>query len=184
MGATLTVRDLLPHSGSMIASAAPGPAPLEPLLFGAELHPHRSLSPAGFRVLMVACAVAFLGLGAVFFVAGAWPVIGFCGLELVLIYVFFKLNFRDLRRCETLRLTDGELEVRRVAPDGTIDRVVFQSHWLRVRLEERVGRSNRLLLASHGREISVGEFLSPDERADLARALNAALARRRHSAGA
>lgn len=155
----------------------------EPVMFNAVLHPHRSLSPAGFRVLMLACAVAFLGIGAAFFIIGAWPVIGFCGIELALIYVFFKLNFRDLRRYETIRLTEDELEVRRVAPDGKVERTVFQPYWMRVTLEERIGHPTRLLLSSHGREIAIGSFLSPAEREDLARTLNDALARHRRPGG-
>lgn len=150
-----------------------------PVLFHALLRPHRSLSPGGFAVLMAAVIVAFAGIGLGFFLAGAWPVIGFCGLEVLLIWWCFKLNFRSLRRHETILLTDGELELRRIAPDGTVERIALQTYWLRVRLDESPGRSSRLVLASHGREISVGAFLAPDERVELARALEQALARQR-----
>lgn len=161
------------------ASAAPGS-----VLFDARLCPHQSLSSAGFRLLMTVLAAAFLAIGAVFFFAGAWPVIGFCGLELALVYLFFRLNFRDLRRYETIRLTDTELEVRRVAPDGSAERVSFQPYWLKVALENAPGRSSRLVLSSHGRELDVGSFLTPEEREDLARALTDALKRRRRAPGA
>ncbi len=154
------------------------------VLFDARLHPHKSLSQAGFRVLMAVLAAAFLGVGAVFFLAGAWPVIGLCGLELVLVYLFFRLNFRDLRRYETIRLTDTELEVRRVAPDGSAERISFQPYWLKVTIETAPGRSSRLVLSSHGRTLDVGSFLAPEEREDLARAINNALWRQRRAPGA
>lgn len=163
----------------MDASAASGR-----VLFDARLSPHRSLSPAGFCALMAAIAAAFLGVGVVFFVAGAWPVIGFCGLELALVYLFFQLNFRDLRRYETIRLTDTALEVRRVAPDGSAELVSLQSYWLKVTVENSPGRSSRLVLSSHGRALDVGAFLAPEEREDLARALGDALGRQRRAPGA
>ena len=155
-----------------------------PVLFHALLRPHRSLSPGGFAVLMAAVIVAFLGIGVGFFLVGAWPVIGFCGLEVLLIWWCFKLNFRSLQRHETILLTDNELELKRVAPDGKVERVAFQTYWLRVRIDEAPGRSSRLVLSSHGREESIGAFLAPDERVDLARALEQALARQRGPAGA
>lgn len=171
---------MLPHIAGMSAPAVPP----EPVLFDATLHPHRSLSPAGFRVLMAVLAGTFLAIGAIFYLAGAWPVVGFCGLELALVYMCFRLNFRDLRRYETIRLTERELELCRVAPDGSAERLAFQPYWLRVRLEDRIGRSSRLVLSSHGREAAVGSFLSPEEREQLARALNEALARQRLAPGA
>jgi uncharacterized membrane protein len=154
------------------------------VLFDARLTPHRSLPQAGFRVLMAALAAAFLGLGAVFFAAGAWPVIGFCGLELVLVYLFFRINFRDLKRYETIRLTENALEIARVAPDGGAERITFQPYWLAVTVEDAPGRSSRLVLASHGVSADIGAFLAPEEREDLARALGEALQRLRRAPGA
>jgi uncharacterized membrane protein len=154
------------------------PAP-RAVLFHALLRPHRSLSPAGFRVLMAAVVAGFSAIGIAFFLVGAWPVIGFCGFEVLLIWWCFKLNFRSLERHETILLTENELELRRVGPDGTVERIAFQPYWLRVRLDESQGRSSRLVLSSHGRETSVGAFLAPDERVELAHALEQALARQR-----
>lgn len=167
-----------------VIAASSGPEIDQPVLFGATLHPHRSLSPAGFRVLMAVLTISFLGIGLVFYLAGAWPVVGFCGLELALVYLFFKVNFRDLRRYETIRLTESELEICRVAPDGRAERVAFQPYWLRVSLEDRAGRSSRLVLSSHGQDEAVGSFLAPEEREQLARALSDALARQRPAPGA
>jgi len=179
----LTVGARATHSAAMTVSTTA--ATSEPVLFDALLRPHRSLSPAGFRVLMAASAVAFLGVGGVFLVAGAWPVVGFCGLELALVYLFFRLNFRDLRRCETIRLTKHELEIRRIAPDGAVaERISLQAYWVRVSIRNAPGRANRLVLSSHGRELAVGAFLAPEEREDLAQALIDALARQRRAPGA
>jgi len=156
-------------------------APIEghPALFGAVLQPHRSLSPRGFRVLMSAVCVTFLVVGLGFLLVGAWPVIGFCSLEVALIYALFRLNFRSLSRYETIRLTDTELELCRIAPDGATERITFQPYWLKVAIEEAPGRASRLVLSSHGRSVAVGGFLAPDERVALAEALTDALQRQR-----
>ena len=40
--------------------------------------------------------------GAMFFVVGAWPVVGFLGLDLLLIYLAFRASYRSGRAYETL----------------------------------------------------------------------------------
>ena len=101
------------------ANAAPqDPSRESPPHFTAVLTPHRSLGPKGFMVLMAAvCAVSF-GTGFLFYLLGAWPVIGFMGLDVLLIYIAFKLNFHALRLYETVDLTADALTVTRVAPSG------------------------------------------------------------------
>ena len=97
--------------------------PQEPSRFSAVLTPHRSLGPKGFMVLMGAvCAVSF-GTGLFFYLLGAWPVVGFMGLDVALIYVAFRLNFRALRLYETVDLTPDALTVTRVAPSGEALRI-------------------------------------------------------------
>ena len=53
----------------------------------------------------------------------------------------------------------------------------FQPFWLRVILEEGRGASNRLVIASHGRSLTIGEFMTPDARAELAETIRDALKR-------
>lgn len=157
----------------------PVPTPGAPVLFHARLQPHCSLGPSGFRVLMTVVILAFSGIGAAFYALGAWPVLGFCGLEVLLIWWCFKLNFRHLERYETVLLTEDALEIRRVDHKGRSERIVLQPYWLNVRLEEEPSGANKLLLRSHGREVAIGGFLTPDERIDLKHALDAALRRQR-----
>jgi uncharacterized membrane protein len=144
--------------------------------FTAVLSPHRSLGPKGFMVLMAAvCAISF-ATGLLFYLIGAWPVIGFMGLDVALIYVAFKLNFRALRRYEIVALTEDALTVTQVAPSGKSQSWSFNPYWVRLSLEPRLGRSSELSLASHGRRLVVASFLTDPEREDFASALGAALA--------
>lgn len=154
--------------------AEPSTSP-NPARFSAVLTPHRSLSPKGFIVLMTAICVVSFGTGLLFFMLGAWPVIGFMGLDVALIYIAFKLNFRALRRYETVDLTDDALTVTQVEPSGRSKAWTFNPYWVRLRLEPRIGRSTELSLASHGQRLVFASFLTDSEREDFANALSAAL---------
>jgi uncharacterized membrane protein len=143
--------------------------------FSAVLTPHRSLSPKGFVVLMTAICIVSFGTGALFFMLGAWPVIGFMGLDVALIYLAFKLNFRALRHYETVDLTDDALTVTRVEPSGRSQAWTFNPYWVRLRLQPRVGRSTELSIASHGKRVVLASFLTDSEREEFAHALSSAL---------
>lgn len=153
------------------------PADGEPVLLDLVLMPHRSLGPRGFALLMAAIAGISFCAGLAFFLMGAWPIVGFFGLDVALIYWAFKASYRAGRMHEIIRLTPHELTVERVTPSGRSRRWSFQPYWLRVDLEERIGRASRLTLRSHGREFEVGDFLSTEERGEVATALRLALAR-------
>jgi uncharacterized membrane protein len=147
----------------------------DPSTFRAVLMPHRSLSPTGFMVLMTAVCIVSFGTGTLFYLLGAWPVIGFMGLDVALIYIAFKLNFRALRLYETVDLTSDMLTVTRVAPSGKAQSWSFNPYWVRLSLQERVGRSSELSVASHGNRLVFASFLTDTEREDFASALSSAL---------
>lgn len=146
-----------------------------PLLLDACLRPNRSLSPRGFIILMsIVCAISFVG-GLVFFIAGAWPVVGFLGFDVLLIYLAFRINYRDGRIYETLCMTRQELQVTKVNYHGRARRWSFQPAWLQVHIDKPVQHDSALTLRSHGRSLIVGSFLTPEERAEVANALSDAL---------
>src|SRR6476620_12522963 len=143
--------------------------------FAALLTPHRSLGPKGFAVLMSAVCLVSFGTGLLFYLIGAWPVIGFMGLDVLLIYVAFKLNYREGRLYETVDLKEDTLTVTRVQPSGKEQSWRFNSYWVQLKLEPRVGRSSELSIVSHGTRLSFASFLSDHEREDFAEALAHAL---------
>jgi uncharacterized membrane protein len=143
------------------------------------LRPHRSLSPTGFWIIMsILAAWSFAG-GIVFLLVGAWPVIGFVGIDVALVWWAFKASYGDQRAHERLRLVDGTLIVDRVDKRGAVESTSFPAYWLRVGLEAPAGRQKQVVLTSHGRRQVIGAFLSPDERADLVRYLEECLTRAR-----
>jgi uncharacterized membrane protein len=143
--------------------------------FRALLTPHRSLSPTGFVILMSAVCLVSFGTGLLFYLLGAWPVIGFMGLDVALIYVAFRLNYRAGRLYELVDLKEDALTVTRVQPSGKEQSWRFNPYWVRLKLEPRVGRSSELSIVSHGTRLSFASFLSDHEREDFAEALLAAL---------
>jgi uncharacterized membrane protein len=156
---------------------SPDVALSKPVFFERVLWPHRSLPPRGFRLLMLGLGVLSLLVGIIFVAAGAWPVCGFFGLDIALLYLAFRLSYRSARQRETLRLADDRFTVERVDIYGARRLWLFQPFWLRVVLEERRDESNRLLLASHGKSIVIGDFLAPPVRRDLAATLRDVLSR-------
>lgn len=147
------------------------------LLFDAILRPHRSLSAFGFLILMlVICTVSFIA-GIVFLVQGAWPVMGFFGLEVALVYGAFKLNYRAGRLIETVQLGCDELLVRRIDAKGRVFSWTFPPNWLRVRMDDPPEHESQLVLSTHGRSVVIGAFLTPEERLEVAKALRGALSR-------
>lgn len=153
-----------------------GPPPDDASLFRAILHPHRSLEPRGFLILMVAVGSVSFVAGLAFLLMGAWPVMGFFGLDVLLIYIAFKLNYRAARAFELVELTPHALTLKRVSASGRTRSFEFNPYWVRVLLTERPDGGNHLKLASHGRELEFGRLLNDDERRDFSVALKQALA--------
>lgn len=156
--------------------------PAEPPLFEALITPHRSLEPRGFLLVMVALACCSFAAGLGFFLLGAWPVVGFLGLDVALVWLAFRVNYRHARQYERLLLTRDALTVERLGFYG--DRRVwsFQPAWLRVELERPPEPDSALYLTSHGRRFAVAAFLSAEEKVELADALEAGLGRARRAA--
>jgi uncharacterized membrane protein len=153
-----------------------------PALLDLVLRPHRSLSPAGFWAIMAGVAGFSFVAGIVFWSMGAWPVAGFLGADVVLVYIAFKASYAGGRAYEHVRLSPESLTVERMSAAGRHEAFTLQPHWLRVELSKDPSRPDSLRLSSHGRSLAIGAFLSPDERAELAQVLDAALGRLRQPA--
>jgi uncharacterized membrane protein len=153
----------------------------DPVLFDATLRPHRSLGRRGFLLVMAAVAGGGFLIGTGFFLAGAWPVAGFCGLEILLVYIAFKMNFREGRRAEHLRLTPDGLDVTHIAPNGKQGTLRFEPTGLSVQMDDPPRHDSRLTLRSRGKQLEIGAFLQPFEKLEVAEALRAALIRYRET---
>lgn len=149
-------------------------------LLDIRLSPHRSLGPGGFRNFMMVAFVLGALVSLPFYLMGAWPVVGFMGLDVLALYVAFRVNFRSARAYEELRLTPLELLFARVSARGARREWRFNPSWVRFeRVEHEEFGTQRLALVSRGRSLEVGAFLGPDQKAELAAKFSRALAQAR-----
>lgn len=142
-----------------------------------ELRPYRSLSAQAFKLMLIVVIAINAAIGAVFMAHGAAPVAGFCGLDVLALWIAFRTNYRAARAVERVRLTPMAMHVERRNPGGLVKHWVLNPIWASVR-EESVGVS----VWSGGQALTIGAFLAPDQRAELARTLGAALYRAKRGA--
>jgi uncharacterized membrane protein len=158
----------------MILPPSPG---LDRPLFVAEIRPHRSLGPQGFRVLMILFCAASMIVSLPFVFLGFWPVIGFLSLDFLGLYLAFRLSYRQALAFEILELTPVRLLLRKVDPRGSSREWRFNPLWTRLNREiDQDFGMQRLSLTSRGEEIVIAGDLSPGERETFAEALGQALA--------
>lgn len=148
----------------------------EPPLISAIITPHRSLGRTGFLVMMGTVTVVSFVAGIAFTIMGAWPVFGFFGLDVLLIWWAFRANYLAARAYEEVTVTSSELRLRKVSRRGEVREWTLNPVWTRIDREqhEEFGLQ-RLFLVSRGRRLDVAGFLAPDERANFADALAAAI---------
>lgn len=166
--------------GRRLSAEAPAPAPDDSgVVFDAILFPNRSLPNAGFVVLMSVVIGANLTIGLYYYLIGAWPILGFCGLDVFAVWLAFKLSYRQGRMHERVRVTADALWVSRVLPSGHETRWRLQPYWTRIAIDDPVVHESQIRLISQGKVLVVGSFLSPKERGELGAALKDALMRAR-----
>ncbi len=175
------MNDQQPHPGSEAVSPAgtdQAAAATHPV-FEAILYPRRSLSPRGFAIVVAATGVIGFVYGMAFLAMGAWPIFGFCGTEWLLFIYLFRKHMKGDRRSERLRLYPDRLTVEKISPKGDLQRYRFQPYWLQVILDRPDESDSSLYLRSHGKQLEIGAFLSPQERRDVACELRSVLTRLR-----
>ncbi|HUC51306.1 MAG TPA: DUF2244 domain-containing protein [Xanthobacteraceae bacterium] len=145
-------------------------------IFSAVLTPHRSLGPTGFLIFMLCIAGISFITGVFFVMLGAWPVFGFFGLDVLLIYWAFRANYRTARAYEEVTVTSTELTLRQVSHRGRVREWTLNPLWVKLdRIVHEEFGVERLFLVSHGRRLPIAGFLGPAEKASFAHALTKAL---------
>jgi uncharacterized membrane protein len=144
-------------------------------IFRAILHPNRSLSQTGFLLVLGFIGFISFASGIAFTMMGAWPVLGFYGLDVLAIYIAFKINYRSGKAYELVELSHDLLKITQVQPSGQSRSFDFNPYWVKVLLNEWPDGSANLKLALHGDEFEFARFLNADEKKDFAQALRNAL---------
>ncbi|MES5099395.1 DUF2244 domain-containing protein [Agrobacterium sp. BA1120] len=146
-------------------------------VFAAELVPHRSLGRKGFRVLLALTGAVCLLYGVFFMVTGAWPIGLFLGLDFLLLYVAFRVNYRAAKAREEVTVSRTNLSIRKFSPAGRMVEHRFNPFWARFRVNrhEEIGILS-MYVSGEGRTTDIGSFLNPDDRESFAKAFRGALA--------
>ncbi len=163
-----------------------GPDADDAAIFAARLFPRRSFSPAAARRLLAATFVASALFSLPFYLVGAWPIVGFLGLDVALLWLAFRASFRAARGYEDYRLTYLELEFARVSARGARCEWRFNPAWVILERGDAGAAAERLALRSGGRRHEIASFLGRAEKTafagDLGRALGEARRGRRFGA--
>ena len=155
--------------------AAPPLIETDGLFFDAEIRPHRSLPNIGFYALMAAVTLISFTAGIAFLLIGAWPILGFFGLDVLLIWLAFRLSYHEGRSREHIRITADEIRVSRVSAFGHRTEFRLPLGWTRVELQKLSKKEQQAQLVHKGKRLIIGALLSPAERESLAHAVEKAL---------
>jgi uncharacterized membrane protein len=140
----------------------------------AVLRPNRSLSVKAFTLLIGAFISINVVLAVMFALQGAYPVLAFLALDVVLVVVAFRINYRDGRAQERVQVAADRVHVVRRPAQGMEDHWIVNPAWARVAAEQSAVR-----IAAGGRHLDVAAFLSPEERETFAAALETAIRKAR-----
>src|SRR5215510_3565958 len=147
-------------SGIVAAMTSDNDCSDEPTIFSATITPHRSLGNVGFLVLMLVIGGVSFAAGMAFLMLGAWPVFGFFGLDVLLIYWAFRVNYRAATAFEEVTVTASELRVRKVSHRGKASEWSFNPLWVRLDRESHDEFGiERLFLVSRGRRLPIASLL-------------------------
>ncbi|MTI44388.1 DUF2244 domain-containing protein [Roseibium hamelinense] len=145
--------------------------------FSAVLTPYRSLGSNGFVILMACLGIVSFVAGMMFLAIGAWPVFGFFGLDMALIYLAFRLNYASAKAYEEVSVSATEIVIRKVGPGKQQSEYRFNPAWARISLSEVEDEGvTKISLLTRGEKIDLGNFLNPEDRTSFAGAIKQALA--------
>jgi uncharacterized membrane protein len=129
------------------------------------------MSPAGLAKVFAALALLVLAIGAGFAAAGAWLILPFAGLEVLLLGAAFVLYARHAADYEKIDVESGRLTVEVAEGERTAR---YQMDGARVSMEE-----GRIVLRDAKEELEVGRHLGAEGRAEFAAELEKKLIRGR-----
>lgn len=133
------------------------------------IRPNRSLPVVGMVALFVALSTQAATIGVAFALAGAWMILPFAGLEILIAGLLCRWFYRHRDDCELVTIDLDRVQVVKRWGNGAAHHE-FPRHWARVTLDRRAGGA-RLLIGSHGRFVALGEEINDSDRALVAQEL-------------
>lgn len=146
-----------------------------------SLKPSRSLSPRGFLAVMGIAGGVSLVAGVHFYLKGAWPVMGFFGLDLALLYWAFKASYRQGELTERILLETSAMTIERTRPGAQSQAWTMHPSWVQVSVEDAEEHTASLKLRDRSTAVELGRFLPPRERSEVADVIREGLERRKRA---
>ena len=148
-------------------------------LYSITLKPYRSLNKIGFITMMVVlCCFSFI-TGIIFMKKGAWPVFGFFGLDILLVYIFFRLSYKSGKEFEVINLTKKKLIIKKYKEKKIIKTYILDANWVKIQIQNPLEHSSKLQISSKNKSIIIGSFLRLDEKIEVLQNIENAL--RKHN---
>ena len=159
----------------LAAPAYPGAMEDPRIHLDTVITPERSLSMTGFKLLLGFVILANLIIGIFFLTLGAWPAPIFLGLDVLGVFIAFRISYRRAALRERVVVTADNVQVLKEL-DGKA-RPVWSSPTAFTRVDlERSGRHGaQVRLALSRKRLLIGQALGPKEREDLAGAVEDAI---------
>ncbi len=145
------------------------------------LRPNASIGIRG-QVLLIAFFCSFaLGFALFYVKAGAWPVAGFFGLDILALVLAVYFNWRGQAQVTFVRVDETHLRLWHKQWGRADKKLDLPVAFVRVELEPLRRQSNLLKLCYGTESWSLGGFLSPKARKEAAETIRQAVhfARRR-----
>jgi uncharacterized membrane protein len=150
------------------------------VVFKARLTPYRSLGRRGHLILFSFIFGVSVLVSIPFYILGALPIVGFFGLDALLLWIAFRVSNERAKAYEEIVLTHIELLFRRMTWRGRAFEWRFNPMWVKIdRHEHAEFGTQNIALVEGVRRVEMGAFLGAEEKADFAGALKAALAEAR-----
>jgi uncharacterized membrane protein len=150
----------------------PDSGPSEKAVFSARIHPQRSLTPRGVSFVLISVAVVSFAVSLPFVILGAWPIAGFFGLDVLLLWWAFRIQANEANAYEEIVVTRPAMMIRDVSAKGRVREAQFNPYWVRLKRDAHAEWGvERLSLQEGRRSLEIARYLGRGEKADFARAL-------------
>ena len=148
---------------------------MEKVFLDVTVLPYRSLSKKGFKNLMFIVSFIFFSVGVFFWYIGAWPVFGFLGLDVLLLYYAFKINYKSGEIFETIKIIKQNLLITRNFPSGKTQTWNLEPYWTKVEMMNPRRHQHNLIVKSKDKVVSLGSFLNYNDKKILLNKIESAL---------
>ena len=137
-----------------------------------RLQPQVTLFKTETKIVLFLLVLFSWIIGGSFFLLGAWPVLIFLAVDILLIYYFLKKGSSNVADWDEIDINGKELIVRKVRNSRCFNVFNIKTYWSKVELTgQRYGRS-KLIVSFRDNYSEIASFLDWKSKVKLERYLN------------